>query len=1051
MAYEIPQQLEYREKIMFGLDFRQLAYGFTFGSLSLLAYKLPYLPLSWTLMGCSTIAGASFMFLNLDQHMKDWKSFMSFREALFMTKKMKQFIGIEKIENRSIFVREKTGLRKIAVIKVEPMNFTIRNDKEKDSVVYGFQKFLNSLDFPIQIVVQTDSINLDNYLNQLEKRVELSGKKSYLELLDSFRKHVSSIVKDSEVMDRTFYIAVPETGDIDIQTQVVIDKLSDIGLKSRQLYDDELVLVAGRMFNDFHSDEDKSELLREKITSKDLPIYSIQPKYIKNKINCIQINKFLNRVVSAVGYPRNVEPGFLDKLITARGNFDISIHIEPFPVETKMVVLNHELQKQRADLYSMEKKEIINPSLEIKYHDTRSVLEGLQKGQEKLFNVSLYINSRAKNSKELNLLTKKIEAELNCSMILPSVQDFKQAQGIKSMLPICSNALDIKRNVTTSALSAFFPFTSQFLQIDNSGIWFGLNKNSIPIIKDIFSFTNPNGCILASSGAGKSYTAKLMIARHILNGTKVMVIDPQNEYSALARQFSGQIVTISKDSETIINPMDLLGHDYSEKRLALLDLISVMIGNISEIQRAVLDKAITGTYRKKGITSDSDTWNKNPPIISDLVDELTHMSKSAVMMEKETYRSLINRLSMYSEGIFSFLNRHTKLDFKNDFVVFNIGDMPKQVKPVIMFMILDYVYTKMRQDKERKLLVIDEAWTLLARAEDASYIFEIVKTCRKFNLGLLLITQDVADLLNSSAGNALLANSSYTFLMRQKPAVIEQAVRAFQLSDSEKRRLLTAGLGEGVLITDNEHTEMKVIASEEEDRIITTKPDQMTEPEKKIQKPEPEPNIDADKGFYKKSELKPEEIDFLLKKGYIVSSHVSLGGGQRYDYLIKTRGNETAEHFFLIKAVEEYLKGLTNDVELFETQKPDIVFSANGKKWAFEIETGTLIKYNPEQFFKKIVKLKKEFGENWIVIVTKGDQCYTYSRYAKTYHRGNIERKIRSIFREKLPRETRVKKNTNFSAKNKRNKVILDGKKCKGKNFTRKNVNELMSRRRKIK
>ena len=105
-----------------------------------------------------------------------------------------------------------------------------------------------------------------------------------------------------------------------------------------------------------------------------------------------------------------------------------------------------------------------------------------------------------------------------------------------------------------------------------------------------------------------------------------------------------------------------------------------------------------------------------------------------------------------------------------------------------MFLILDYVYMKMKKDIERKILVIDEAWSLLERTEDESYIFKIVKTCRKFNLGLLLITQDVGDLLKNDAGKALLNNSEYTLLLRQKPSIIEQVQKTFQLSAQERER-----------------------------------------------------------------------------------------------------------------------------------------------------------------------------------------------------------------------------------------------------------------------
>jgi len=121
--------------------------------------------------------------------------------------------------------------------------------------------------------------------------------------------------------------------------------------------------------------------------------------------------------------------------------------------------------------------------------------------------------------------------------------------------------------------------------------WKEKTKNGIPIIRDIFKLSNSNGMCLASSGAGKSYLTKLFITRHLLNGTKVIVIDPQSEYRTLIEKFKGQRINLSRTSKTIINPLDLMGHDYAEKRLSLMDLMPVMLGQLSEPPKSNLRKA----------------------------------------------------------------------------------------------------------------------------------------------------------------------------------------------------------------------------------------------------------------------------------------------------------------------------------------------------------------------------------------------------------------------------------------------------------------------------
>jgi type IV secretory pathway VirB4 component len=266
----------------------------------------------------------------------------------------------------------------------------------------------------------------------------------------------------------------------------------------------------------------------------------------------------------------------LDKIISSGENYDISVHIEPFPIEDTLIQLNRELQKQQADLYAEKSKGIYNPSLEIKFNSTKKVLQDLQKGKQKLFNVSLYVLCKGKNKKEAELLSKKIKADLEGLMIQSKTPLFQMQTAYESLLPVGRDSLKVKRNIHTKGLSAFFPFSSPFLDVENEGILLGLNKNGIPYIKDIFQLTNQNGIVLATSGGGKSYFTKLMISRQHMNGCGVIIIDPQGEYLAITEHYGGETITISKNSETMINPLDLMGHEYLEKRLSLMDLFKIM-------------------------------------------------------------------------------------------------------------------------------------------------------------------------------------------------------------------------------------------------------------------------------------------------------------------------------------------------------------------------------------------------------------------------------------------------------------------------------------------
>ena len=856
------------------------------------------------------------------------------------------------------------------MIRVEPINFYLQNGQQKALITQSFQKFLNSLDFPIQIFVATDTLNLDIYLARLEEKAD-----KYKLLFSDFKHHIQQLISSQSLLNRSFYIVVPEKVNLDIQMNVIKEALTNLNM--RFAVENELKFVLSGCFRNLYEESGDD----------------VSPRLIKNRATYLEVDNVYVRTIAVQGYPRSVEEGFLDKIITINGNILISLHIEPYSYESMMLMLNKELQKQRADLWSMEQKGMISPSLEIQFADTRSVLEILQKGKEKLFDISLYITCRASSLHELDILTNKVEAQLRAMLMHPMIPAYEQDVAFKSVMPLANNALALKRNITTKALSAFFPFTSQFLDMDESGVLFGLNRNNIPIIKDIFKLNNANGVVLASSGGGKSYFTKLMISRLLLCGVKVICIDPQQEYKELVKRFGGELITISRTSDTIINPLDLLGHEYDEKKLTLLDLFHVMLGGTSEIQKAVLDRALTAVYTARGITNDEKTWVKRPPIMGDLLHELKSMSKNATQIERETYRSLINRMEMYVSGVFSFLNRQTKLNFQNNFVCFNIGDMPAQVKPTMMFLILDYVAMKMRSDIERKILVIDEAWSLLQRAEEESYIFKIVKTCRKFNLGLLLITQDVGDLVQSAAGKALLNNSEYTLLLRQKPSIIDEVVKTFHLSAEERERLLTASTGEGILIIANEHSEIKIIASPEEHVYITTNADEKLAA-RAIVTEFKDSDLDYSKGFFRKKEVTQEQVDELVSHGYQISSHIGLYGGRLEEYLLKPRGNESATHFFVIKVIEEYLRKYVQEVTLYETRDADIVFACGKEKVAIEVETST---QKLSRIKEKVEMLNKKY-KKWFFVVTDWTDKAKYQRFGSTYVRKEVPAVIKKDF-----------------------------------------------------
>lgn len=986
MTYDIPPQLQHKEKIIFGLTFSQLAYAFpAFLLIFLVVFKLG-LPIEVSgtiglLIACLT---AFFMFFDGVTLIRHWYNYLRNPKVEVMSDILKNIIDIKKVEN-DIIHQSKS---KLAIIEVIPMNFMLKTDEEKESILASFQKFLNSLDFPVQIHITSTDIKLGDHFrhtnNKIQKKIkENKDKKEQLtKIIDSYCTFVKDKIKDNNILNRNFYIIIKEKDDLDMQVKVCSEKLISAGLKVRRLTDKNIIETFHTYITNKKEKECKDEV-------KDVGHFMFSPEKVQFFTDHFQVDDKFCKVIAVTGYPHSVEMGFLDKLISSGEKYDISIHIEPFPIDVTMIQLNRDLQKQQSDIYTDSKKGILNPSLEIKFKSTKRVLEDLQKGKQKLFNVSLYIMCRGENKKEIELLSKKIKAELEALMIQNSPPTFQMMESYASMLPLAKDDLKIQRNIHTEGLAAFFPFSSPFLDIENEGVLLGLNKNNIPIIKDVFSLANANGIVLATSGSGKSYFTKLLLSRQYMNGCDVIIIDPQGEYLAITEHYGGENITISKNSKTIINPLDLMGHEYLEKRLSLMDMFQIMFGDINELQKSILDKAIDMTYENCGITRD-DWENHEPPIMSDLFETLRKLEKTAVQQEKVTYRALMNRIQMYTKkGVFGFLDRQTQINFDNNFVCFNIGHMPKQVKPVVMYLVLDYVYMKMKGTSRRKLLVIDEAWSLLQTAEESSYVFEIVKTCRKYNLGLLMITQDVADLVMSKAGHAVLANTSYTFLLRQKPAVISNVIKTFNLSPAEREFILSAKLGAGILILENDHQELEVIASPEEHRLITTNPDEMVklseqkQPKPSEKKKEAEKaNIDLTRITIPAKGLTMLQQNFLNNQGYILTKGVGLKSGGPKGYFVKPRPPESTEHSLLVGLIVEELKKHTESVDAYSSRKPDIIFKNKaGQEIILEIETGKSLKKNRDWTDQKFYEVKKKYGERAYIVLTDKDKKNSYSKY----------------------------------------------------------------------
>ena len=309
-------------------------------------------------------------------------------------------------------------------------------------------------------------------------------------------------------------------------------------------------------------------------------------------------------------------------------------------------------------------------------------------------------------------------------------------------------------------------------------------------------------------------------------GTEVIIIDPENEYERLADAVGGEYVNFSPSSGVKINPFDISGvyeegvNELGLKILSLHTLFKILFSHeITNSEEAVLDKALVATYKLKGITPDPSTQGKEAPLMEDLY-------KMLLTMEEDEAHSLAERMERYIKGsLAGIFDQRTNVNLNNSFTVFSVRDLEDQLRPIAIFLVLDYIWTRIKKDLKKRVLIVDEAWYLMKYPDSALFMYGIAKRARKYYLGLTTVTQDVQDFLNTDHGKAIVTNSSIQILLKQHPAAIDGVSEVFYLSQGEKRLLLSAGIGEGIFFAGTNHVAIKVVASEEEHQLITTNPE----------------------------------------------------------------------------------------------------------------------------------------------------------------------------------------------------------------------------------
>ncbi|RJQ28724.1 DUF87 domain-containing protein [Candidatus Parcubacteria bacterium] len=781
-------------------------------------------------------------------------------------------VGVEDVRDDTILLKD-GGLRK--VVMAGGVNFALKSEAEQNVITQTYQNFLNSLDFPTQTIIHSRKVNIDKYLESLAGYSRRASSPILQNQSQEYQEFIRSFVQKNPIMEKSFLVVIPfvpiglpnkETftnflpflktkgaaeaaknaeerelsfrqnlQQLDQRVGQVVGGLAAAGIDAVPLKTEELIELLYNFYNPETVEKEKLNLPGEVSPTSFKDIAKIiAPAGVEVSSNQLKIGNKFAKVFFFFSYPRYLATGWLEPLINLPCLFDIAIFSNPVDTGTALKNLRKKAAQIESQIGEQQEKGLVrDPMLETALKDVESLRDSLQQAEEKLFDVGVYFMMYADSQEELARLESQVISLTEAKLIYVKPALFEQLEGFSSILPFAQDKVGVYSPMNSSPLSSFFPFVSEDLT-SNQGILYGINlHNSSLVVFDRFSLENANQVVFAKSGSGKSYATKLEIIRSLMMDIEnVIVIDPENEYRKLSETFGGSLFNISLSSKEHINPFDIPiipeGESPSDVLRShivnLSSLVKLMLGKVTPEEDALLDRAITETYASREIVVGEDFSKAQAPLLEDL---------ETVLRNLEGGRAIADRLYKFTKGSFAgFVNQPTNIDITNRLIVFSIRDLEDELRPIAMFVILNFIWNLIRAQLKRRLLIIDEAWWMMKNEDSATFLFGLVKRARKYYLGVSTITQDVEDFLRSPYGRPIITNSSLQLLLKQAPATIDIVAKAFDLTEAEKSFLLSAEVGNGLFFAGKKHVAIRIVPSYFEDQTITTNPQQLLEEKK---------------------------------------------------------------------------------------------------------------------------------------------------------------------------------------------------------------------------
>ena len=699
------------------------------------------------------------------------------------------------------------------------INYQLAQNEDKNIIFENWCDFLNYFDASIRF--QLSFLNQKADMEKFKKSIEIPEQD---DMFNGIRREYagmlqSQLARGNNGLTKTKYITFGIEAD-DIKAaktrleRIEADILANfkvLGVKARALDGYERLAILHQMF---HPAGERKFLFawdaiwKTGLSSKD---------FIAPDSFTFQNGQYfkVGQTYGAVSFLQILAPELTDRMLAdfldLENSMVVTLHIQSIDqsaaiktVKRKLTDLDKmRIEEQKKAVRAGYDMDIIPTDLATYGNEAKTLLEDLQSRNERMFLVTvLVMNTAAKRQKLENNVFQAagIAQKYNCALRRLSYQ---QEQGFLSSLPLGVNQVQIQRGLTTSSTAIFVPFTTQELFQSGESLYYGVNALSNNLIMcDRKKLKNPNGLILGTPGAGKSFSAKREITNaFLITADDIAIIDPEAEYSPLVTALGGQVIKVSPTSSQYINPMDI-NLNYSEdddplilKSDFILSLMELMMGKVEPDEKSIIDQCLRRVYHRFF----NDPVPEKMPILQDLYEEIEKYGG-------ERARHVVDCMAIYVTGSLNVFNHRTNVDIQSRIVCYDIKELGKQLKKLGMLVVQDQVWGRVTVNREAHKstrLYVDEFHLLLKEEQTAAYSVEIWKRFRKWGGIPTGITQNVKDLLSSREIENIFENSDFIYMLNQAAGDRQILAKQLNISPHQLSYVTNSNAGEGLLFYGN--------------------------------------------------------------------------------------------------------------------------------------------------------------------------------------------------------------------------------------------------------